>query len=200
MPAALKTKPEKEQYRIAPAKFNIWLLMVASSMLFAAFVSAYIVHRPDNEAKNLWTHFELPVYFTFSAITALISSVTIYLAFRAAKRDELKANRGFIAATLALGILFCLFQYLGWKALIAAGLTFVNAKPADISASYVWVITAIHVVHVLGGIILLTVALVKSFRFKIHKKSMTLMSVTHSYWHFVGLLWIYLFLFLYFAR
>ena len=48
--------------------------------------------------------------------------------------------------------------------------------------------------------ILLAVALLKSYQFRIHKKSMTLMSVTHTYWHFVGLLWIYLFLFLYFAR
>jgi cytochrome c oxidase subunit 3 len=200
MPAALKTKTPKEQYRISPAKFNIWLLIVASSMLFTAFISAYIVHRADALVKAVWTHFELPVFFSWSAITAVVSSVTIFLAWRSAKKDEIGQNKLFLGTTLALGVLFCTLQYMGWQSLIAQGLTFVNSRPQDVSASYVWVITGIHVIHVLGGIILLAVALTKSFQFRVHKKSMTLMSVTHTYWHFVGLLWIYLFLFLYFAR
>lgn len=196
----LKTKKPAEQYRIAPAKFNIWLMMIASCMLFAALLSAYIVHKPDAQAKELWTSFELPIYFTYSLITVIISSVTVFLAWFAARKDELGLNKSMLALTLGLGILFCIFQYLGWKTLVSQGLTFVNSKPEDISASYVWVITVIHALHVLGGVILLSVALVQALRFRVHKKQMTLMSVTHTYWHFVGLLWIYLFLFLYFAR
>jgi len=61
-------------------------------------------------------------------------------------------------------------------------------------------ITGVHVLHVLGGIILLGVALFKAFKLEIHKKNMTLMSIAHTYWHFVGLLWIFLYLFLYFAQ
>lgn len=195
-----KNNQNKENYLIAPAKFNIVLFMIASSMLFAAFISAYIVHKPDAEAKELWTQLQLPVFFTYSAITAVISSITVYLAWKAAKRDELEINRMFLLLTLALGIVFVAFQYLGWRVLVSQGLTFVNAKPEDISASYIWVITVIHALHVLGGIVLLAVTSVQAFRYQVHKKQMTLMSVTHSYWHFVGLLWIYLFLFLYFAR
>ncbi|MCC7299282.1 MAG: cytochrome c oxidase subunit 3 [Bacteroidia bacterium] len=200
MNSAIKIKQPQETYRVAPAKFNIWLFMIASSMLFAAFVSAYIVHKPDAQAKSLWTLFDLPVFFTYSAITAVISSITLFIAWRAAKSDELGLNKSMLGVTLVLGILFCVFQYLGWQTLISQGLTFVNAKPEDISASYVWVITIIHALHVLGGIVLLAVTLARAIQFKVHKKSMTLMSVTHTYWHFVGLLWIYLFLFLYFAR
>jgi cytochrome c oxidase subunit 3 len=140
------------------------------------------------------------MYFTWSAITAVVSSITIFIAFRAAKQDELQLNKIFISATLVLGILFTVFQGLGWQTMVEQGLTFVNARPEDISASYVWVITFLHALHVLGGIVLLTVTLVQAFQLKVHKKRMTLMAVTHTYWHFVGLLWIYLFLFLYFAR
>jgi len=61
-------------------------------------------------------------------------------------------------------------------------------------------ITVVHVVHVLGGIVLLTVGIFKSFKLEIHKKQLTFMSVTNTYWHFVGLLWFILYLFLYFAR
>lgn len=200
MTSALKSKNKDQEYKIAPAKFNIWLLMIASSMLFAAFVSAFIVHKPDAESKNLWTQFELPIFFTWSTITAILSSISIFFAWRAAKKDELETNKILIGVTLVLGIFFIGFQYMGWQALIAQNLTFVNAKPEDISASYVWVITLIHALHVLGGIVLLAVALVKALQLNIHKKQMTFMSVTHTYWHFVGLLWIYLFLFLYFAR
>jgi cytochrome c oxidase subunit 3 len=200
MKTTFKIKQPKDNYKIAPAKFNTWLFMIASCMLFAAFVSAFIVHKPDAEAKSLWTQFELPMYFTWSAITAVVSSITIFIAFRAAKQDELQLNKIFISATLVLGIIFTVFQGLGWQTMVEQGLTFVNARPEDISASYVWVITFLHALHVLGGIVLLTVTLVQAFQLKVHKKRMTLMAVTHTYWHFVGLLWIYLFLFLYFAR
>lgn len=193
-------KLNKENYRIAPAKLNIWLFMLASCMFFAAIVSAFIVHKPDAESKNLWTAFDMPVYFMYSLITAVVSSITIYIANRAAKEDELEKNKLFLGLTLALGIVFCVFQYMGWRQLVSVGLTFVNARPEDISASYLWVITMVHALHVVGGIILLAVTLGRAYKFRVHKKEMTLMSVTHTYWHFVGLLWIYLYLFLYFAR
>lgn len=193
-------KQKKENYRVAPSKLNIWLFMIASCMFFAAFVSAYIVQRPDSEQKMAWTVFDLPIFFLFSAITAVISSITIYMAWKSARQDDLVKNKSFLWATLLLGILFCTFQYLGWRQMVSVGLTLVNSRPEDISASYVWVITIFHALHVVGGLILLSVTLGRAYRFKVHKKEMTLMGVTHTYWHFVGLLWIYLYLFLYFAR
>jgi cytochrome c oxidase subunit 3 len=185
---------------VAPAKLNIWLFMLASSMLFAALVSAFVVHQPDAKAKETWTMFNLPTYFLVSLIISIVSSITIYAAFRNAKNDELIKNRTYLIATFVLGILFCISQYLGWKELVSMKLTFVNPRPEDISASYVWMITVVHVVHVLGGIILLSVGIYKSLKLEIHKKQLTFMSVTHTYWHFVGLLWFILYLFLYFAR
>jgi len=97
---------------IAPVKMNLWLFMLASSMLFAAFVSAYIVARPDAEAKQLWTSFDLPIYFFYSLLISILSSVTIQLATNAAKKDELARNKGLIAVTLVLSVLFCYSQYI----------------------------------------------------------------------------------------
>jgi cytochrome c oxidase subunit 3 len=193
-------KKKKESYPVAPPRFNLWLIMIASSMFFAAIISAYVVVQPDAQVKGTWTLFNLPVYFFYSVVIVVASSLTIYLAKRAALKDEISRNRGFLAVTLILGLAFCFSQYLGWKAMLDLGLTFVNPRPADISASYVWVITAVHIVHVLGGLILLAVALVRSMQYRIHKKEMVLMEVTHTYWHFVGLLWILLYLFIYFAQ
>lgn len=156
---------------IPPAKFTLWLFMLASAMLFAAFVSAFVVHMPDGEAKKMWTSFDLPIYFFYSLIIAILCSVTIQMATNAAKQDELNKNKWMIVVTLVLSALFTLSQYLGWKQLVNMDLTFVNRRPEDISASYVWVITVLHFIHILAGIILLLVALFKSIKLEIHKKT-----------------------------
>ena len=135
---------------IPPAKFTLWLFMLASAMLFAAFVSAFVVHMPDGEAKKMWTSFDLPIYFFYSLIIAGACSVTIQMATNAAKQDELSKNKWLIVATLVLSALFTLSQYLGWKQLVNMDLTFVNRRPEDISASYVWVITVLHFIHILA--------------------------------------------------
>ena len=185
---------------VVPAKLNLWLFMLASSMLFAAMVSAFIVHRPDAEGRGAWTAFDLPIFFLYSTVIVVLSSVTAFYAYKSAKNDELSQNKTWLLVTTVLGILFCGSQYLGWDQMVRLELTFVNARPEDISASYVWVITVLHFIHILGGIGLLIATWIQAIRLNVHKKSMTLMSITHTYWHFVGLLWIFLYLFLYFAE
>lgn len=185
---------------VVPAKLNLWLFMLASSMLFAATVSAFIVHRPDAEGRGAWTAFDLPIFFLYSTVIVVLSSVTAYYAYKSAKNDELSQNKTWLLVTTILGTLFCVSQYLGWQQMVRLELTFVNARPEDISASYVWVITMLHFIHILGGIGLLVATWIQAIRLNVHKKSMTLMSITHTYWHFVGLLWIFLYLFLYFAQ
>ncbi len=194
------TKYKDPKPAVVPAKLNLWLFMLASSMLFAAMVSAFIVHRPDAEGRGAWTAFDLPIFFLYSTVIVVLSSVTAFYAYKSAKNDELSQNKSWLLATTILGTLFCVSQYLGWNQMVRLELTFVNARPEDISASYVWVITVLHFIHILGGIGLLIATWIQAIRLNVHKKSMTLMSITHTYWHFVGLLWIFLYLFLYFAQ
>jgi cytochrome c oxidase subunit 3 len=198
----IKFQPKEPSFRMNPREFILWLLIVASIMLFAAFTSAYILHRKDGLANNQWIQFDLPVQFTYSLLTAAISSVTMYFAFRAAKNDELGQNKIMLGVTLLLGITFCALQYSGWKYLTSIGLPFVPHEDmaGGISASFLYVVTVFHFLHVIGGILLLFFTLVRSFALKVHRKNMFLIRITNTYWHFVGLLWIYLFLFLYFAR
>jgi len=197
----VKSKKIKDpSYPVDPAKLNLWLFMLASSMLFAATVSAFVVHRPDAESRQAWTAFDLPIFFLYSTIIVIASSVTAYYAYKMAKNDELAHNKNLLLGTTILGIGFCISQFLGWQQMVRLDLTFVNARPEDISASYVWVITMLHFLHILGGIILLIATWVQSIRLNVHKKNMGLMTLTHTYWHFVGVLWIFLYLFLYFAQ
>ena len=77
MDKSINKKVKDPMPLIPPAKFTLWLFMLASAMLFAAFVSAFVVHMPDGEAKNIWTSFDLPIYFFYSLIVAVAFSVSI---------------------------------------------------------------------------------------------------------------------------
>jgi cytochrome c oxidase subunit 3 len=136
----------------------------------------------------------------YSTIIVLLSSASMIWAFRAAKKDDITGIKLGLAATIVLGIAFVISQYMGWLTLSDQGLHFVNPKYGDkVSASFLIAIAAIHLVHILAGIVYLMVMLINAFRFKIHKKSTLQISMCNTYWHFVGFLWVYLYMFLYFA-
>ncbi len=182
--------------KVHPKKFSLWLLLISILMLFTGLTSAYIVRKGDGN----WFNFELPSVFLYSTIIILLSSLTMIYAFRSAKKDELSGVKIGLFLTLVLGIAFAVSQYFGWLALKGEGLYFVNPKYGDkVSASFLIALAGIHLVHILGGIIFLIVVFAKSLRSKIHKKNTLQIDMCNTYWHFIGLLWVYLYLFLYFA-
>ena len=192
----MTTKASENSGRVNPKKFSLWLLLLGILMLFSGLTSAYIVRKCDGN----WFDFEIPPIFLYSTIIVLLSSVTMIWAYRAAKKDNISGIKFGLSATIILGIAFMVSQYMGWLALSNQGLHFVNPKYGDkISASFLIAIAAIHLVHILAGIIYLVVMLINAFRFKIHKKNTLQISMCNTYWHFVGFLWVYLYMFLYFA-
>jgi cytochrome c oxidase subunit 3 len=192
----MTTKASENSGRVNPKKFSLWLLLFGILMLFSGLTSAYIVRKGDGN----WFDFEIPPIFLYSTIIVLLSSVTMIWAYRAAKKDNISGIKFGLSATIILGIAFMVSQYMGWLALSNQGLHFVNPKYGDkISASFLIAIAAIHLVHILAGIIYLVVMLINAFRFKIHKKNTLQISMCNTYWHFVGFLWVYLYMFLYFA-
>mgnify|MGYP001577620622 FL=1 len=192
----MTTQLQEHTRRVNPKKFSLWLLLLGILMLFSGLTSAYIVRKGDGN----WFDFELPPIFMYSTIIVLLSSVTMIWAFRAAKRDNITGIKIGLAATIILGIAFVISQYVGWLTLSDQGLHFVNPKYGDkVSASFLIAIAAIHLVHILAGIVYLIVMFINAFRFKIHKKNTLQISMCNTYWHFVGFLWVYLYMFLYFA-
>jgi len=182
--------------KVHPKKFSLWLLCLGILMLFAGLTSAYIVRRGDGN----WFDFELPHAFFYSTIIVLLSSVTMIYAYRSAKKDELAGVKIGLILTLVLGIGFIVSQYMGWLEMQDKGLFFVNPKEGDkVSASFLIVIAVVHIAHIIAGIIFLIVTLIKALDSKVHKKNTLSIDMCNTYWHFVGLLWVYLYLFLYFA-
>jgi cytochrome c oxidase subunit 3 len=173
---------------INPTKFVVWLLIVASVMLFASFTSAYIVRRGEGN----WLLFDIPTVFAYSTVIVVLSSVAIQWAYSAAKRDELGQVKIALFTTLALGIAFCVSQWIGWKALVANNIHFVG-NPSE---SFFYVISGVHLAHMIGGILFLLVVIGKALNLNVHKKKILSLNLCVTYWHFLGAAWIYLYFFL----
>lgn len=188
-----QTLHNEQDYVINPKKFVLWLLIVASVMLFAGFTSAYIVRRGEGN----WEVFNLPSLFLVNTILIVFSSIFIQLSYSAAKKDELKKVTTFLSITLLLGIGFCFGQWYAWKQLIADNVFFAFSNPSN---SFVYVISGVHLFHVIGGLIFLAIMLGQSFFQKINSKATLYLNMCITYWHFIGILWIYLYIFLYLYR
>ncbi|MDB9882937.1 cytochrome c oxidase subunit 3 [Bacteroidia bacterium] len=182
--------------RVHPKKFSMWLLLLGILMLFAGLTSAYIVRRGDGN----WFDFQMPTMFLYSTIIVLLSSISMIYAYRSVKKDNKAGVKLGLINTIILAVGFVISQYLGWQIMQGDGLYFVNPKYGDkVSASFLIAIASIHLVHILAGIIFLIVVLVKTFNNKIDSNNTLSIDMCNTYWHFVGLLWVYLYFFLYFA-
>ncbi|MBC7384326.1 MAG: cytochrome c oxidase subunit 3 [Bacteroidia bacterium] len=182
-----------EPYLIHPKKFVLWLFIVASVMLFAGFTSAYIVRRGEGN----WEVFSLPSLFAVTTILIIISSVFMQLAAAAAKKNNEKNVKLFLSIAFTLALAFCFGQWYGWKQLVADNVFFAFSNPSN---SFVYVITGVHLAHVAGGMIFMISIIVQAYQLKVNKNNLVYINMCTTYWHFVGVLWVYLYLFLYLYR
>lgn len=189
------TQPTRKEtnYIVNPIRFNLWLAIIGSTMFFAALTSAYIVKKADGN----WNVFPIPEQFIYSTVIVILSSLTMHWAYFSAKKDELFQVKIALLTTLILGLAFGLNQYMGWKVLVGNNLHFAGD---DVAVSFFYTITAFHALHVFGGWIAVSRTLFKAYRLNVHKKSLLAISLCTTYWHFMGALWIYLYLFLFLNR
>ena len=174
------------------AKPLLYIGIVSIIMLFAGLTSAYVV-RADN---GNWLVFDLPKIVFVSTALIICSSLTMLVAQRAIKNGNLKVTSIFIALTFVLGIGFFVSQIEAWKNLTAQGIFFVG-KYSNASGSFLYIIALVHLFHMIGGLIALLVSLTKSLLKKYSASDYLGIELTAIYWHFLDLLWVYLFLFLY---
>lgn len=172
-----------------PKKFALWLFIVSIIMLFAALTSAYIVKQADGN----WLSFKLPGAFLTSTIIIALSSLTLHLAYLAAKKDELGKVKGLLLITLFQGVLFLFSQYYSWSQLVEMNVFFVSNYA---SGSFIYVFTGLHGAHLVGGLIFLVITLWSAMKLEVHSKKLLQIEMCMTYWHFLGGLWLYLYIFL----
>ena len=186
-------QPEQPQLPLSmhPKKFIVWLFIVSIVMMFAGWTSSYIVALSDGAGQQV----ELPSLFTYTTVLLLLSSVSMHAAFISAKRDNISLIRLFTGLTFLLGTGFLAGQWMGFGQLVEQDVYFVNGTTID---SFTYVLPFMHGLHIIAGLILLTIVLVRAYRYKVHSKNMLSMEICTTFWHFLDVLWLYLFLFLQF--
>jgi cytochrome c oxidase subunit 3 len=177
-------------------KMMLWFGIISLIMSFAGLTSAFIV---SSSREDWLTDFQLPNAFTISLILIIISSITIILAKKSLKTNNRNATTVYLLVTLALGIAFIVSQINGFNEIIASGYNF-TGPTSNVTMSYIYVIAFVHIIHVVAGLISLLVVVVNHFRKKYSADNMLGVELLATFWHFIDILWIYLFFFLYFVR
>tara|TARA_B100001173_G_scaffold269865_1_gene246991 strand:- start:464 stop:1027 length:564 start_codon:yes stop_codon:yes gene_type:complete len=167
-------------------KLLLWIGMGSILMFFAGLTSAYIVRKPEGN----WIEFTLPEYFTFSTIVILLSSILLFFV----KAQIRKNNSSFklVLSVLMLGLLFTFFQVKGWQQLISQGV-YLTGEGSNASGSFLYVITLAHLVHFFGGLVPLIYVTIQAKKKVYTTKNSLAIDLTSVYWHFLALLWLFLY-------
>jgi cytochrome c oxidase subunit 3 len=176
-----------QENRIHPHKFALWLGIASIVMLFASFTSAYIVRSHASD----WIQFNIPTIFWINTAIIFLSSATMHFAYTSFKKYQYAQFKLGLALTLVLGIAFTVGQYNGWLKLASIGM-FLDGNPAG---SFIYVISFIHLLHILGGWIVMLVMFIRSLLKPFNPNNIIKVQLLSIYWHFVDVLWIYLILF-----
>ncbi len=182
----LEIKQEKAK------KMMLWVGMISMSMTFAGLTSAYVV----SSIRADWlSNFDLPNAFTISTLLIALSSLTLYLAKYSLNNKNKKKTTSLILITLGLALLFVYFQFKGFGEIIDQGYYFTGAE-SSITTSFLYVLILLHLVHLFSGLIVLIVVFYKLQKGRYSGSNTLGFELAHLFWHFLGLLWIYLYLFI----
>lgn len=186
---------------IDPQKFALWLFIITVIMVFGGMTSAYIVDR-GNARNPLF--FDLPGILNWNLLVVLLSSIPMQYSLMSAKKGEMTKALWALGLTLVMGIAFLIGQYQGMEDMMGSGVFLVNNnRGAGIgnSGSFFYVFVGLHGAHIIGGILALLITgintmrgTIKSFRIK------PVYEMVAIFWHFLGILWLYLFWFLHFTQ
>jgi cytochrome c oxidase subunit 3 len=182
--------------RREPYQFMLYVGMLGSLLIFLMFTFIYLARKPDAG----WASFRLPVAFWLSTGVILGSSFALHGANRAFRRERFVQYKWLIGAALALGVAFITLQYVGWEAMQRMDVRLRN----NTAGAFVYVITGVHLLHILGGLFLLVVTFINAVRrttyvdafvYSVNPPNQLKLKLVTVYWHFVDALWVYLFLF-----
>jgi cytochrome c oxidase subunit 3 len=170
--------------------------MASMTMMFAGITSAFVVSK----SRADWLKdFQLPTAFYWSTLVIIGCSVTFHLAKLAIKKDQNSKTSMYLLLTLLLGCSFVGLQFLGFSQIISEGYYF-TGQASSITTTFLYIVTLVHLLHLAGGIISLLIIIYNHFKQKYNSTQTLGIELGAMYWHFLDILWIYLFLFLFFFK
>ena len=172
-------------------KMMLWFGMISMSMTFAGLTSAYVV----SSSRADWIQqIELPFAFTLSTILIILSSGTFYAAIKMLRSKNISATQGLLLLTLLLALAFIYFQFQGFNGIIEKGYYFTGVE-STITTSYLYVLVLLHLAHLIAGIIIVLNVFFKTLKGKYVEGNTLGFELALTFWHFLDILWVYLFLF-----
>jgi cytochrome c oxidase subunit 3 len=172
-------------------KMMLWVGMISISMTFAGLTSAYVV---SSTRADWLSQFEMPGAFAISTLLILLSSISFYLAKKSLMAKNVKQTKTWVLSTFVLAVLFVYFQFKGFGDIIAQGYYFTGAE-SSITTSFLYVLVLLHLAHLFAGMIVLTVVYIRLLRGSYSGSNTLGFELAHLFWHFLDILWIYLYLF-----
>lgn len=173
-----------------PKKFVVWLFVVSSTIMFGGWTSYYIVF---SASKGKGHGLILPDAFIYSTVVLVASSAALYLASRALRNGNKTNQQLFLWITLALGLGFGFLQFQAWTSLYQSGAFLINNNAA---ISLIYIVSGFHLLHIFAGICFILNSLVGSYKNIPADKAVYRQEITSIFWHFIDILWIYLYVFL----
>lgn len=180
----------KEEIKQKTSKPLLWIAMVSIVMFFAGLTSAVVVSQGGGSFLDV----PMPSAFTISTFIIVASSLIFHYGLISIKKGNFAIAKVSVLATLILGFAFVVSQWMGWGYLYENGVIAVGSA-STASSSFLYLLTALHIAHLIGGIISLLVVFVKLNRNKYSIEKYLGVQVSITYWHFLGGLWVYLYLF-----
>ena len=177
-------------------KLLLLFAMVSMTMMFAGLTSAFVVSK----SRADWLKdFQMPTAFWVCTVVIICCSVTFHLAKKAVMADNRSGVTTWLLATLGLGIAFVVLQFAGFGQIVSQGYYFTGSE-STITTTFLYVVTITHLAHLAGGLISLLIIIYNHFKQKYNSRQTLGIELGAMYWHFLDLLWVYLFLFLYFFK
>ena len=171
-------------------KQMLYFALVSLTMSFAGLTSAYIISRKRED----WVSFDMPREFYISTILIVISSVIFFFAKKSMQKEQKNKTQILFILTIILAGLFLHFQYQGYVALTEMGLYF-TGKDSNVASSLFDVIAVAHAFHIIIGMVIILVLMIKTAMNKFSAINMLGIKLGEIFWHFLGALWVFLFLF-----
>lgn len=185
------TIQEHKEREARSKKMLLWFGMVSMIMTFAGITSAYVVSasRPD------WLDdFQMPMAFRISTAAIVLSSITFHMAKVFVKKGNNNGATSMLLVTLGLGLAFVYLQFVGFKQFTEMGF-FLTGAGSNPTTSFIYVTTVLHIAHIAAALIVLLVVIYNHFKQKYNASQTLGLELGAMFWHFLDILWVYLFLF-----
>lgn len=187
-----------EKYKQDRAKKQmLWFGIISLCMTFAGLTSAYIVSM---ERKDWLEDYEFPQSLIISTVIIIISSITIQIAKSTIVANNRQFGTLFLATTLVLGLAFVGYQYQGLFTELTGQGYFMTGESSNITTTFLFLIVAVHIAHVIAGMIALITVVINHLKGKYTKEDHLGLTLGVTFWHFLGVLWIFLFILLYITK